>query len=694
VSSGCNFVSVNFKSNYFFNQKAEVIMKKNLLFMLIMNITFCCINSIAQTTVICPVTADTFIAESAPSSNFGSDPSFVIGKESWGDYFAPLVKFDLSSIPSNASITSSYLILTYAYIQETVNGRIYNILSSWNENTITWNTGVNIGNYSYDFTTGSGSTISIPVHSIVANWIENGAANWGFLLTPRTSSSNGNISAFYSREAYSGAYEPELEVTYTLPEPNLTYDANYCSLSVNGTVVDINVRVINNGQGDAGSSHLGYYLSEDNIITTDDWMIGDDYVNSLAPGEYDDEQINVDVTTVTPTIPPGTYKVGIIVDYLDEVIESNEDDNWGCWSSSQVVIPDPSYLTVSPTSKTVSSNSGNFQVTVSSNVNWAVSESCYWISCSPTSGSNNGTFTVSYQSNSSPNSRTCIITVSGGGESATVTVTQQGQSSYLTVSPTSKTVNSNSGNFQVTVSSNVNWAVSESCYWISCSPTSGSNNGTFTVSYQSNSSPNSRTCIITVSGGGESATVTVTQQGQSYYLTVAPPELVIGGYAGDSSQFSINSNISWTISDYPSWLDISTVSGQNDKIITVTASSTNETGSPKIAVLSISGSEVETKYVEVTQEDVTGINDNYLSKFIKIFPNPANDKIYIKTTVTGLFVKNLEILDLIGKSVYKSVLNNSNDLIRISLIDFQPGFYFIKLHTNKGVVLNKFIINR
>jgi len=97
---------------------------------------------------------------------------------------------------------------------------------------------------------------------------------------------------------------------------------------------------------------------------------------------------------------------------------------------------------------------------------------------------------------------------------------------------------------------------------------------------------------------------------------------------------------------------------------------------------------------EFTIYDPSGIYDNYLSKVIKIYPNPANDIIYIKTIETGLFVENLEILDVIGKSVYQSVLNNSNDLIRISLTNFQPGFYFIKLNTNKGVVLNKFIINR
>ncbi len=92
---------------------------------------------------------------------------------------------------------------------------------------------------------------------------------------------------------------------------------------------------------------------------------------------------------------------------------------------------------------------------------------------------------------------------------------------------------------------------------------------------------------------------------------------------------------------------------------------------------------------------IIGINEMiFNNQFIRIFPNPSNDIVYIKTTETGLFIKNIEILNVIGKSVYQRVLDNANDLIKISVTDFQPGFYFIKLHTNKGVVLNKFIINR
>lgn len=58
-----------------------------------------------------------------------------------------------------------------------------------------------------------------------------------------------------------------------------------------------------------------------------------------------------------------------------------------------------STLSVSPTFRSVTSSSGSFTITVTSNTNWSVSDNATWISVSPTSGSNNGSVTVTHQTN-------------------------------------------------------------------------------------------------------------------------------------------------------------------------------------------------------------------------------------------------------------------------------------------------------
>jgi len=119
-------------------------------------------------------------------------------------------------------------------------------------------------------------------------------------------------------------------------EPNLTYNSNSNSLTVSGTTVSISLQVKNTGTGSAGSSTVGYYLSGNTTITTSDYLIDEDYVTSLSSGGSSSESTSKDVSTLS--IPAGTYYVGYIIDYKNDVSESNEDDNKWYWTSPTVNI--------------------------------------------------------------------------------------------------------------------------------------------------------------------------------------------------------------------------------------------------------------------------------------------------------------------------------------------------------------------
>ena len=120
--------------------------------------------------------------------------------------------------------------------------------------------------------------------------------------------------------------------------PNLTCH-HRGNLSVNGTRVSISgLKVKNTGNATAGSSRVGYYLSTNTTITTYDTRIATDYVSSLAPESISTESMSVDVASLG--LSPGTYYVGILVDYRDVVDESNENDNDCYWYSPKVVIPE------------------------------------------------------------------------------------------------------------------------------------------------------------------------------------------------------------------------------------------------------------------------------------------------------------------------------------------------------------------
>jgi (4-O-methyl)-D-glucuronate---lignin esterase len=85
-------------------------------------------------------------------------------------------------------------------------------------------------------------------------------------------------------------------------------------------------------------------------------------------------------------------------------------------------------LSVAPSAVNVAAaanSTGTFNIT--SNTSWTVTDNQSWLTVSPTSGSNNGTVTVTAQQNTGASARTAAVTVSATGvPSQTVTVTQSG----------------------------------------------------------------------------------------------------------------------------------------------------------------------------------------------------------------------------------------------------------------------------
>ena len=84
-------------------------------------------------------------------------------------------------------------------------------------------------------------------------------------------------------------------------------------------------------------------------------------------------------------------------------------------------------------------------------------------------------------------------------------------------------------------------------------------------------------------------------------LTVSPTSIMLDHESGAKGTFEIMSNTSWSITDDASWINLSSVSGMNNEIITVTANSANTGTSPRTATVTITGTGVTNRTVTVTQ---------------------------------------------------------------------------------------------
>ena len=68
-----------------------------------------------------------------------------------------------------------------------------------------------------------------------------------------------------------------------------------------------------------------------------------------------------------------------------------------------------------------------------------------------------------------------------------------------------------------------------------------------------------------------------------------------------------------------------------------------------------------------------------------IYPNPVKNILIIESG--ALKVEVVRIVDLSGKTIYQ--FNETKNQINVSAL--LPGFYFVKLETDKGIVTEKFI---
>ncbi|MBN2349617.1 MAG: hypothetical protein JXJ22_12295 [Bacteroidales bacterium] len=159
----------------------------------------------------------------------------------------------------------------------------------------------------------------------------------------------------------------------------------------------------------------------------------------------------------------------------------------------------------------------------------------------------------------------------------------------LEVSPGSLVFDFNSGNDIIYVNSNISWTVNDNQNWITVSPTSGSNSGSITVNVTENTTTSNRSGTVTVTDGSLTSTVQITQTGTvpSDYLNISSSELSFGSSVS-SQNVNVTSNISWTVTDNQSWINVSPTSGSNSGTVAVDVEA-NPDPSSRSGTVTISG---------------------------------------------------------------------------------------------------------
>ncbi|HWV45562.1 MAG TPA: fibronectin type III domain-containing protein [Nitrospira sp.] len=247
-------------------------------------------------------------------------------------------------------------------------------------------------------------------------------------------------------------------------------------------------------------------------------------------------------------------------------------------------------------------------------LSWLASEDASWLGISPTSGTGNGSVTVT----TTPGSLTAgtyntLVTINAANAapvSIPISLTVTAPLATVALSPSSLTFSgvqggANPAGQTVVVNSNGNWAASSSATWLTLSPASGNGNGSIAANVALSSAVvGTNNATITVTSGGVARTISVTLTMSVASLTASPNSVTYTatqGAANPSAQtIAIGSNGAWTVSDNVSWLSISATSGTGNGSITAAALTGSLTAGTYNALITVSSTSATPVSIPVT----------------------------------------------------------------------------------------------
>jgi hypothetical protein len=93
--------------------------------------------------------------------------------------------------------------------------------------------------------------------------------------------------------------------------------------------------------------------------------------------------------------------------------------------------------------------------------------------------------------------------------------------------------------------------------------------------------------------------------------------------------------------------------------------------------------------IYVIFKHLDGIENNNLSNFVSLYPNPTNSTIELKINQTQLQVRECQLYDIYGKLIKVITITEENTKIDVS--EYASGVYFVRMNTEMGPISKKFV---
>lgn len=355
------------------------------------------------------------------------------------------------------------------------------------------------------------------------------------------------------------------------------WSANYTTPIPGGVVMNPDTVFLTANAGANGSF---------NIVTSSSWTITDNAAWLVVANVNGTGNLSSNVLALSSNT--GATRIGKVLCTATS----------GAYDSLIVVQAGGTASTLSVSPKTITLNSpanSNSPANVTSNTAWLATTSASWLTVSPNFGTGNGSVTIEANSANSGSARNGIVVFTDITNTLfdTVFVTQSGSGPYIDFAAGPIFLASASGSTNsVSLSSNVNWTITNTATWLSVSPLSGSNMASISLnSLSANTSGAPRSTWIYATDGTLIDSVEIIQRDGSvpnFNLTLSKSIINLAPPSGSNDFFDVTSNVSWSFSGVPAWLTINPTTGSNNATISVVANSVNNTGSMRTATITAS----------------------------------------------------------------------------------------------------------
>lgn len=228
------------------------------------------------------------------------------------------------------------------------------------------------------------------------------------------------------------------------------------------------------------------------------------------------------------------------------------------------------FVSISPRSLQYDVNGGVAFISVVANDNWSVTSKPDWVVLDITSGTGSYSavtseiISCSVGTNPGDSARTGTIVFTYSEGSVTVYVRQESFATELVVSPSVINASGNASNNELKITANTQWELVSKPDWVTLSTTQGPSGVSTVIATVGQNTGVTRTGYIVFRNVGfaNTATCTVNQSQADPYIRISPAYVSHSSDSG-TTNISVVTNGSWTITDCSNWFYVDRASGDS-----------------------------------------------------------------------------------------------------------------------------------